>query len=70
MTPTNLRRIGPIILRQDEDADVIRALDASGNKAGLIRACIRLAMALPVDGTGDPLTPAEWALIEKAREAK
>ena len=74
MSPQNLVRLGPFTLRADDDADVIRALEASGNKVGLVRACIRLAMAA---GEGNlttdvvaALTPEEWALIERAREAK
>lgn len=78
MTPTSLRRIGPYMLRADEDADVIRALDASGSKIGLIRACIRLAMALPqADMPKRPelayqigIDAEELALIERARSCK
>lgn len=77
MTPT-LRQVITITLRADEDADVIRALDASGNKVGLIRACIRLAMALPeADMPKRPelayqvgIDADELKLIERAREAK
>ena len=76
MHATRLVRIGPYTLRADADADVIAALEASGNKIGLLRACVRLAMrADPVGveeawGAGQaPLAADERALIEKARAA-
>jgi hypothetical protein len=74
MHATRLVRIGPYTLRADADADVIAALEASGNKIGLLRACVRLAMALnggrSMAGVGGALSSDEWALIEKARGKK
>jgi hypothetical protein len=73
MHATRLVRIGPYTLRADADADVIAALEASGNKIGLLRACVRLAIALDEGScttyTLAALSKDEWALIEKARAA-
>lgn len=77
MTPT-LRQVITITLRADEDADVLAAMERSGNKVGLVRACIRLAMALPqADMPKRPeiayqigIDADELMIIERAREGK
>jgi len=60
---TEARKPICIALRIEADADIIALLDKSGNKTGLIRACIRAMLSR------DKQTEEDAALIEKVRNA-
>ena len=60
---TDPRKTLCIDFRVKTDSDILALLDKSGNKTGLIRACIRAMLSR------DRQTEADRALIEKARDA-
>ena len=84
MSPATRQQFGPYSLNTERDADIIAAFDAvgDGNRIGLLRACVRLAMNADhldyvfgkdlarVEVRASALSDDEWALIEKARGAK
>lgn len=60
---TEGRKIICTNFRMETDADILELLDASGNKTGLVRACIRAMLSR------DRQTEEDALLITKLREA-